>query len=88
MAALINSQPKHIRKVVEESLKRLRTDHIDLYYQHRVDPDVPIEDVADTIKELIREGKVCTSVSPRRAPKQSAGRMPFNRLPQFRLNTR
>ena len=55
---ILNSQPKHIRKVVEESLKRLRTDRIDLYYQHRVDPKVPIEDVAGAIKDLIREGKV------------------------------
>jgi aryl-alcohol dehydrogenase-like predicted oxidoreductase len=55
---ILNSQPKHIRKVVEDSLKRLRTDHIDLYYQHRVDPQVPVEDVAATIKDLIREGKV------------------------------
>lgn len=54
----LNSKPAHIRKVVEQSLKRLRTDHIDLYYQHRVDPNVPIEDVANTIKELIQEGKV------------------------------
>src|SRR6266496_1915172 len=54
----INSQPKHIRKVVEESLKRLRTDHIDLYYQHRVDPKVQIEDVAGAIKDLIKAGKV------------------------------
>jgi aryl-alcohol dehydrogenase-like predicted oxidoreductase len=54
----LNSQPKHIRKVVEESLKRLRTDHIDLYYQHRVDPAVAIEDVAGTIKGLIKDGKV------------------------------
>src|SRR5258707_15021785 len=50
---ILNSRPEHIRKVVEESLKRLRTDHIDLYYQHRVDPNVPIEDVAGTVKELI-----------------------------------
>ena len=55
---ILNSQPKHIRKVVEESLKRLRTDHIDLYYQHRVDPKVPIEEVAAAIKDLIRAGKV------------------------------
>jgi aryl-alcohol dehydrogenase-like predicted oxidoreductase len=55
---ILNSRPKHIRRVVEDSLKRLRTDHIDLYYQHRVDPQVPIEDVAATIKDLIREGKV------------------------------
>ena len=54
----LNSQPKHIRKVVEESLQRLRTDRIDLYYQHRVDPKVPIEDVAGAIKDLIAEGKV------------------------------
>src|SRR2546428_10066216 len=54
----LTSQPKHIRKVVEESLKRLRTDHIDLYYQHRVDPKVQIEDVADAIKDLIKTGKV------------------------------
>lgn len=54
----LNSQPNHIRKVVEESLKRLRTDRIDLYYQHRVDPKVPAEDVAGTVKDLIKEGKV------------------------------
>ena len=54
----LNSQPNHIRKVVEESLKRLRTDRIDLYYQHRVDPRVPIEDVAGAIKDLIKTGKV------------------------------
>ena len=54
----LNSRPAHIRKVVEGSLKRLRTDRIDLYYQHRVDPSVPIEVVAGTIKDLIREGKV------------------------------
>jgi aryl-alcohol dehydrogenase-like predicted oxidoreductase len=55
---LLNSRPEHIRKVVEGSLKRLRTDRIDLYYQHRVDPNVPIEDVAGTVKELIAAGKV------------------------------
>lgn len=54
----LNSQPAHIRKVVEGSLKRLRTDRIDLYYQHRVDPKVPIEEVAGTIKDLIKQGKV------------------------------
>jgi aryl-alcohol dehydrogenase-like predicted oxidoreductase len=55
---VLNSRPEHIREVVEGSLTRLRTDHIDLLYQHRVDPDVPIEDVAGAVKELIREGKV------------------------------
>lgn len=54
----LDSRPARIRRVVEESLKRLRTDRIDLYYQHRVDLTVPIEDVAGTIKDLIKEGKV------------------------------
>jgi len=52
------SKPDHIRKVIDGSLKRLQTDYIDLYYQHRVDPDTPMEDVAGTIKELIAQGKV------------------------------
>lgn len=55
---VLNSKPEHIRWAVEGSLKRLRTDVIDLLYQHRVDPDVPIEDVAGTVKDLIAEGKV------------------------------
>jgi aryl-alcohol dehydrogenase-like predicted oxidoreductase len=54
----LNSQPEHIRKVVDASLKRLKVQTIDLLYQHRVDPNVPIEDVAATIKDLIRQGKV------------------------------
>jgi aryl-alcohol dehydrogenase-like predicted oxidoreductase len=54
----MNSRPAHIREVAEAALKRLKTDRIDLFYQHRVDPDVPIEEVAGTVKELIREGKV------------------------------
>ncbi|MBN9524326.1 aldo/keto reductase [bacterium] len=54
----LDSRPAHIREVVEASLKRLRTDRIDLLYQHRVDPAVPIEDVAGTVGELVREGKV------------------------------
>ncbi|MAZ27715.1 MAG: aldo/keto reductase [Cytophagaceae bacterium] len=54
----LNSHPDRIRKVAEESLKRLNTDVIDLFYQHRVDPDVPIEEVAGTVKDLIQEGKV------------------------------
>jgi len=54
----LNSRPEHIRQVVEQSLKRLKIEFIDLLYQHRVDPNVPIEDVAGTVKELIKEGKV------------------------------
>ena len=54
----LNSRPEHIKEAVESSLKRLRVDAIDLYYQHRVDPNVPIEDVAGAVKELIQQGKV------------------------------
>ncbi|WP_259066584.1 aldo/keto reductase [Mucilaginibacter sp. X4EP1] len=54
----VDSHPDTIRKVAEESLKRLKTDYIDLFYQHRVDPKIPIEDVAGTVKDLISEGKV------------------------------
>lgn len=55
---ILNSRPEHIREAVEGSLRRLKTDVIDLLYQHRVDPDVPIEEVAGTVKDLISEGKV------------------------------
>lgn len=55
---ILNSRPEHIRVAVEGSLRRLKTDYIDLLYQHRVDPDVPIEDVAGVVKDLIGEGKV------------------------------
>jgi aryl-alcohol dehydrogenase-like predicted oxidoreductase len=54
----LDSRPEHIRQVADASLKRLKTDFIDLFYQHRVDPEVPIEDVAGTVKQLIQEGKV------------------------------
>ena len=54
----VDSRPEHIKEVAEASLKRLRTDVIDLFYQHRVDPDVPIEDVAGAVKDLIQQGKV------------------------------
>ena len=53
-----NSHPKHIRRVLDESLKRLRTDYVDLYYQHRVDPKIPIEEVVGTVGELVEKGKV------------------------------
>src|SRR4030095_3705251 len=54
----LDSRPQHIKEVADASLKRLRTDMIDLFYQHRVDPDVPIEDVAGAVKDLTRQGKV------------------------------
>src|SRR2546421_10674669 len=54
----LDSRPAHIREVAEASLKRLKTDRIDLFYQHRVDPNVPIEDVAGAVQDLIRKGKV------------------------------
>ena len=54
----VNSRPEHVKQVAEASLKRLKTDRIDLFYQHRVDPAVPIEDVAGAVKQLIAEGKV------------------------------
>jgi aryl-alcohol dehydrogenase-like predicted oxidoreductase len=54
----VNSRPEHIKEVADESLRRLKTDRIDLFYQHRVDPNVPIEDVAGAVKDLIQEGKV------------------------------
>jgi aryl-alcohol dehydrogenase-like predicted oxidoreductase len=54
----LDSRPSHIRQVADASLKRLKTDRIDLFYQHRVDPEVPIEDVAGTVKDLVAEGKV------------------------------
>jgi len=57
-APVLNSRPEHIKQVAEASLKRLKTEVIDLFYQHRVDPDVPIEDVAGAVKQLIQEGKV------------------------------
>jgi aryl-alcohol dehydrogenase-like predicted oxidoreductase len=62
-ARSLNSRPDHIRQVVEQMLQRLRTDRIDLLYQHRVDPDVPIEDVAGAVRDLIADGKVKQRVS-------------------------
>lgn len=56
--SILNSRPDHIREAIDGSLRRLRTDHIDLYYQHRVDPRVPIEDVAGVMQELVKAGKI------------------------------
>lgn len=57
-SGILNSRPEHIREAIDGSLRRLRTDHIDLYYQHRVDPRVPIEDVAGALSELVKAGKI------------------------------
>ncbi len=85
----LDSRPEHIRQVVEGSLQRLRVAAIDLYYQHRVDPDVPIEDVAGAVKDLIRQGKVkhC-SASRRRARRRSAEPTRSSRSRLSRASTR
>ena len=73
----MSSRPEHIEQVADASLKRLRVETIDLFYQHRVNPEVPIEDVAGAVKELIDAGKVKHfAVSERRAP--FAAHTPFN----------
>ncbi len=73
----LNSRPEHIKEVAEASLKRLKIDVIDLFYQHRVDPDVPIEEVAGAVKELIqdRQGQALRPVGGRRAddPSRACG---------------
>jgi aryl-alcohol dehydrogenase-like predicted oxidoreductase len=84
----LDSRPERIRRVAEESLGRLKIDRIDLLYQHRVDPDVPIEEVAGTVKELIGEARSSTSASRRRARRRSAAPTPFSRSPRSRASTR
>jgi hypothetical protein len=83
-----DSRPERIRNFVEASLKRLRTDYIDLLYQHRLDPALPIEDVAATVGDLIREGKVAPSACPRPTPRASAAPTPFSRSPHCRASIR
>jgi aryl-alcohol dehydrogenase-like predicted oxidoreductase len=75
----LNSRPEHIRDVVEGSLKRLRTDRIDLYYQHRVDPNVRSRMSRARSRDLIAQGKICTSDCPKRAPRTFAVRIRCNR---------
>ena len=84
----VNSKPAQIRSAVEGSLKRLGTDYIDLYYQHRVDPDVPMEEVAGVVKDLIQQGKVRTSACRRRARNPFAAPMPFSPSRPCKANTR
>jgi aryl-alcohol dehydrogenase-like predicted oxidoreductase len=78
----LDSRPEHIREVAEASLKRLKIDAIDLFYQHRVDPDVPIEEVAGAVKELIQEGKV----KPTRILAHAETRIPGGRSPLLQRN--
>jgi aryl-alcohol dehydrogenase-like predicted oxidoreductase len=84
----LNSRPSHIREAVDGSLKRLRTNRIDLLYQHRVDPNVPIEDVAGAVKDLIQQGKVKHFGLSRPACRRSAARTQCSRSPRCRANTR
>ena len=81
----LNSRPDHIRRAVEGSLKRLRTDYIDLLYQHRVDPEVPMEEVAGVVKDLMREGKVL-NWGLSEASARSIRKALFVRYQQFRVN--
>ncbi len=74
----LNSRPEHIQQVAEASLKRLKVEAIDLFYQHRVDPNVPIEDVAGAVKKLIEEGKVKHFGLSELGPKLSVARTQFN----------
>jgi aryl-alcohol dehydrogenase-like predicted oxidoreductase len=75
-ARILDSSPANIRTAAEGSLRRLGTDHIDLYYQHRVDPSTPIEDTIGALAELVAEGKVRTSACPRPGPPRSAAPTP------------
>jgi aryl-alcohol dehydrogenase-like predicted oxidoreductase len=82
-----DSRPERIRAVAEQSLQRLNTDHIDLFYQQRVDPNVPIEDVAGTVQDLIQEGKVKCSACARPAKRSSAEPMRLSRFQRYRAST-
>ena len=84
----VNSRPAQIRSAVEGSLKRLRTDYIDLLYQHRVDPAVPMEDVAGTVRDLISEGKVRHFGLSEAGAHRSARRTPSSLSPRFRASIR
>jgi pyridoxine 4-dehydrogenase len=84
----LDSRPERIRRVAEESLGRLKIDRIDLLYQHRVDPDVPIEEVAGTVKELIGEGKVKHFGLSEAGAQTIRRATPFSRSPRSRASTR
>ena len=82
----LNSRPERIKQVADASLKRLKVDVIDLFYQHRVDTNVPIEDVAGAVKDLIEAGKVKHFGLSEPGVQRYAARMRFNRSPRFRAN--
>jgi aryl-alcohol dehydrogenase-like predicted oxidoreductase len=84
----LNSRPDHIKEVVDASLKRLQTDHIDLLYQHRVDSSVPIEDVAGAVKDLIGEGKVLYFGLSEGATRPSDAPMPCSPSPYCKASIR
>ena len=84
----LNSKPEHIQRATEAMLRRLGTDHIDLLYQHRVDPNVPIEDVAGAVEDLIAAARCATSVFQKRRRTQSAAPMPSSPSPRSKANTR
>jgi aryl-alcohol dehydrogenase-like predicted oxidoreductase len=86
-ARILNSSPANIRTAIEGSLRRLGTDHIDLYYQHRVDPSTPIEDTIGALAELVAEGKIrYIGLSAAGAPR-SAALTPSSRSPRCSRNT-
>ena len=87
-AAGLNSQPEHIKQAVEGSLKRLKLETIDLLYQHRVDPNVPIEDVAGAVKDLIHAGKVKHFGMSEAGQRRFAAPMPSSRSLRSKANTR
>lgn len=82
-----DSTPANIRLAVEGSLKRLGTDYIDLYYQHRLDPGTPVEETVGALAELVAEGKIATSACRRSAPPRSAVLTPCIRSPRSNPNT-
>ena len=84
----LDSRPEHIKEVAEASLKRLKIDAIDLFYQHRVDPDVPIEDVAGAVKDLIWPARSSTSDFPRPECRRFVALTRFSPSPRFRASTR
>jgi aryl-alcohol dehydrogenase-like predicted oxidoreductase len=82
----VNSKPDQIRRAVEGSLKRLGTDYIDLYYQHRVDPEVPMEEVAGVMKDLIQQGRFASLACQKRERNPFAGRTPCSPPRRCRVN--